>query len=122
MKKTDNVPDEGLISASAFPGSKKIYVPGQLHDIKVAMREISLSPTKLANGKTEENASVIVYDTSGAYSDERTVIDIKKGLPRLRQQWIVNRKDVEALDDMSSAYGKLRQEDVSLDHLRIEHK
>ena len=121
MKKIDKAPEQETISCKPFPGSKKIFVEGKLHPIKVAMREIMLSPTKLSNGKTEENASVIVYDTSGSYTDEAATIDIKKGLTRLREQWILDRGDVEQLPNVSSAYGKERKEDVALDHLRFEH-
>jgi len=121
MKKTDKAPEQQVISCTPFPGSKKVYVPGQRHEIKVAMREISLSPTKLANGKLEENAAVTVYDTSGPYTDPNIAIDIKKGLPRLREQWIKDRNDVEELIDVSSDYGKIRKNDASLDLLRFEH-
>ncbi|MEJ7829633.1 MAG: phosphomethylpyrimidine synthase ThiC, partial [Segetibacter sp.] len=122
MKKTDKVPEQQTISCTPFPGSKKIYVEGTMHkDIKVAMREISLSPTKFTGGKMEDNASVIVYDTSGTYTDENITIDIKKGLPGVREQWILDRNDVERLNNVSSAYGRQRKEDTSLDHLRFEH-
>lgn len=121
MKKTDKASGQETISCKTFPASKKIYIDGVLHPIKVAMREITLSPTQLAGGKSEENPSVIVYDTSGPYTDEHATIDIKKGLPRLREQWIINRNDVDKLDKVSSFYGKQRKEDVSLDGLRFEH-
>ena len=121
MKNTGKVSGQETISCKPFPASKKIYVDGVLHPIKVAMREITLSPTQLAGGKSEENPSVIVYDTSGPYTDEHATIDIKKGLPRLREQWIINRNDVDKLDKVSSFYGKQRKEDVSLDGLRFEH-
>jgi phosphomethylpyrimidine synthase len=121
MKKADKAPESEIISRQPFTGSKKIHVDGVIHPIKVAMREISLAPTKLSNGKMENNASVTVYDTSGPYTDEQINIDIKKGLPRLREQWILDRNDVEQLDKVSSAYGKQRKEDESLDHLRFEH-
>lgn len=121
MKTKDKIPEQHTISTTPFPASKKIYVNGELHPIKVAMREITLSPTKLTGGKTEDNASVIVYDTSGPYTDENVEIDIKKGLPRLREQWILDRNDVEQLSAASSDFGKQRKEDTSLDHLRFEH-
>jgi len=121
MKITDKAPGQEAISCKPFPASKKIYVDGKLHPIKVGMREISLSPTKLASGKREENPSVIVYDTSGPYTDENATIDIKKGLPRLREQWVLDRNDVEQLDNVSSVYGKQRQQDTSLDEHRFEH-
>lgn len=85
------------------------------------MREISLSPTKLTGGKTESNSSVIVYDTSGPYTDVNATIDIKKGLPRLREEWILERGDVERLSAVSSEYGRERKADTTLDHLRFEH-
>ncbi|WP_343603889.1 phosphomethylpyrimidine synthase ThiC [Fluviicola sp.] len=121
MKKADKTPEAGSITTGAISGSKKIYVPGKIHDIRVAMREITLTPTKLANGKLEENAPVTVYDTGGAYTDENVVIDVRKGLPRLREQWILDRGDVEELSDVSSEYGKERKNDVKLDELRFEH-
>lgn len=122
MKKTDKAPEQQTISTTPFPASKKIYVEGTLNkNIRVAMREISLSPTKLTGGKTEDNAPVIVYDTSGPYTDEHITIDIKKGVPRLREQWILERNDVDQLENVSSAYGRQRKEDASLDNLRFEH-
>ena len=79
MKKTDKTPQEGSITTGAISGSKKIYVSGKIHDIKVAMREITLTPTKHANGRLEENAPVTVYDTGGAYTDDNAVIDVPLG-------------------------------------------
>ncbi|MBB1150600.1 phosphomethylpyrimidine synthase ThiC [Myroides sp. NP-2] len=108
------------ISQTPFPNSKKIYVEGSLFPIRVAMREITLHPTKLSTGATEENPAVTVYDTSGAYTDENQNINIKKGLPRLRESWIINRGDVVVLDQLTSAYGQKRAEDPSLAHLRFE--
>ncbi len=121
MSKSEKTPAQQTISTGAISGSRKIYVEGKLHNIKVAMREIVLSPTKLANGKTEANAPVTVYDTGGAFTDDNMVIDIKKGLPRIREQWILDRNDVEQLDSVSSDFGKDRRDDKSLDTLRFEH-
>src|SRR5665647_1661715 len=121
MEETDKISGQETISCKTFPASKNIYVDGVLHPIKVAMREITLSPTQLAGGKSEENPSVIVYDTSGPYTDEHATIDIKKGLPRLREQWIIDRNDAEQLNKASSEYGVQRKEDPSLDALRFEH-
>ncbi len=121
MSKSEKKPEQKTISTGAITGSKKIYVEGKLHNIKVAMREITLSPTKLANGKIEHNAPVTVYDTGGAFTDDTITIDIKKGLPRIREQWILDRGDVEQLDSVSSYFGKDRRDDKSLDTLRFEH-
>ncbi|ASK30986.1 phosphomethylpyrimidine synthase ThiC [Chryseobacterium sp. T16E-39] len=109
------------ITCSPFPNSKKIYVEGQIHPINVAMREIHLSPTKLSKGGFEHNPPVTVYDTSGPYTDENAEIDILKGLPRIREQWILDRKDVEVLDGISSEYGKTRLADPKLDDLRFSY-
>lgn len=109
------------ITRSAFPNSKKVYVKGLLHPIEVAMREIALSPTKLSNVTQEPNAAVTVYDTSGPYTDENKEIDIEKGLPRIREQWILERDDVQIQNGISSIYGKARLADVKLDELRFSY-
>lgn len=109
------------ITQSPFPNSRKVYIPGKLFPIKVAMREITLSPTRLSNGNNEINPPVTVYDTSGPYTDSNAVIDVRKGLPRIREEWVLNRKDVEVLTSISSDYGKKRLSDTTLDTLRFEY-
>jgi phosphomethylpyrimidine synthase len=79
---------------SSFPGSKKVYVEGSRPDLKVPFREIGLSPSSGTYGE-EENSPVRVYDTSGRYSDPSYSADIRKGLPPLRHNWILERNDVE---------------------------
>ncbi|GET46459.1 phosphomethylpyrimidine synthase ThiC [Capnocytophaga felis] len=109
------------ITTTPFPSSKKIYVDGEIHPIKVAMREISLTPTHLANGTIEENPPITVYDTSGPYTDPNITIDVRKGLPRLREQWILDRGDVDVLDEVSSDFGKERLNDPKTQHLHFEY-
>lgn len=109
------------ITKSPFTNSKKVYVDGELFPIQVAMREIAQQPTKLSNGRTEINPSITIYDTSGPYTDENAIIDVRKGLPRIREQWIVDRGDVESLENITSLYGKERLADKSLDELRFEY-
>jgi len=118
MKKENT---QNTITREPLPGSRKIHVKGELHDISVAMREIILSPTKLSNGKIEENPSAIIYDTSGPYTDPNYAIDLKKGLPCIREEWILKRGDVERLENYSSEYFSQRLADKKLDHLRFEH-
>lgn len=77
-----------------FPNSKKVYVQGSREDIQVPFREITLSPTITEEGEFE-NEPVRVYDTSGKYTEENYVVDIRKGLPPIRRQWILERGDVE---------------------------
>ena len=107
-----------------YPESEKVYMQGQLHPyLKVGMRKVNLTPTVVVeNGKKviTENAPVYIYDTSGAYSDPEQKVDLKKGLPRLREPWIQER-DVERLTEISSEYGKVRLADKSLDSLRFDH-
>lgn len=124
MKK-ETLPTQETITRTPFPASKKIYVPGQIHDIRVAMREIELTDSKAVfsegNFLKEKNPAVTVYDTSGPYTDPNIDIDLKKGLPRLREEWIVKRGDVEQLESISSSYGQERLNDEKLDELRFEH-
>ncbi|TAF71774.1 MAG: phosphomethylpyrimidine synthase ThiC [Flavobacterium sp.] len=113
--------NQDKISRTPFQNSKKTYIDGEIHPIKVAMREISLADTKLSNGRIEKNPAVTVYDTSGPYTDPNIQIDVRKGLPRIREQWILDRNDVEELTEISSEYGKSRLNDQKLDHLRFEY-
>ena len=111
------------INVNSYPNSEKIYVEGTLFPIKVGMRKINLTPTvKIVNGKKEmhQNAPVVVYDTSGAYTDKNIATDINEGLPRIREQWIQQRGDVEQLDSITSQYGKERLADKSLDEIRFK--
>jgi len=104
------------ISRAPFTGSKKIYVNG------VAMREITLTPTRPhgIEGETP-NAPVVVYDTSGPYTDPEIEIDVRKGLPRLRENWIKERNDVDQLTAVTSVYGQERLADSRLDALRFSY-
>ena len=104
----------------SFKNSKKIYVEGK-HNIKVPFREISLSDTASQFG-AEKNNPVVVYDTSGPYTDPGYQIDIRNGLPALRSQWILDRADVEELDGPTSDFGKERQNDPELEKMRFNLK
>ena len=122
MSKNEKVEMESTISRSPFPNSKKISVRGKLYpEVNVFMREIELNDTKIHGGGIEKNMPITVYDTSGPYTDPSVDIDIKKGLPRLRESWIMRRGDLERLFELSSNYGSERMEDSSLDALRFEH-
>lgn len=111
------------LEGTAFPNSKRIYVTGSQHDIRVPMREIQLSPTLIGGSKDnpqfEENEAVPVYDTSGPYGDPEVAINVQQGLAKLRQPWIEARADVETLADRSSAYTRERLTDEGLDALRF---
>lgn len=111
------------INISSYPNSEKIYIDGTLFPIKVGMRKINLTPTvKIENGekKITPNAPVVVYDTSGAYTDKNIKTDINEGLPRLREQLIADRNDTVQLDSITSDYGKMRLQDKSLDGIRFK--
>jgi phosphomethylpyrimidine synthase len=103
-----------------FPNSKKVYIEGSRADIRVPMREISLSSTTTSEG-VEENHPILVYDTSGPYTDPDIELDLQKGLPDVRTTWIEERDDTLFLTGLSSKYGNERRDDEGLDHLRFEH-
>ena len=103
-----------------YPRSRKVYVEGSRADLKVPMREISLTATQTESG-IEENPPIRVYDTSGIYSDTDSTIDLRAGLPAIRQLWIEERQDTELLAGASSIFGQARQQDVKTAHLRFEH-
>ncbi|MCM1128672.1 MAG: phosphomethylpyrimidine synthase ThiC [Alistipes senegalensis] len=104
-----------------FPNSRKIYVEGSRPDIRVPMREITLSDTPVMFG-AEKNPPIYVYDTSGPYTDPDAKIDIRSGLEPIRSNWILERDDTDELDGPTSAYGRARLNDPSLDELRFNLK
>ena len=104
---------------------EKVYLNGNIYpDIRVGMQRVNLTPTvTVEDGKrcVSPNAPVLIYDTSGPFSDPAVQVDLKRGLPRMREPWITARGDVEQLDGPTSDYGRMRRADASLDHLRFEH-
>ena len=92
-----------------LPNSRKVYVG----ELRVPMREITQSAG---------NPAIMVYDTSGPYTDPDARIDIRKGLPPLREKWIVARGDTELLAGPTSEYGQKRLEDPKLAELRFDLK
>ncbi|MDZ7661042.1 phosphomethylpyrimidine synthase ThiC [Thiohalophilus sp.] len=103
-----------------FPSSKKTYVTGSRDDIRVPLREVECTPTHTEQGE-EHNLPIYIYDTSGPYTDPQVSIDLRKGLPDVRARWIAERDDTELLDGPTSEYGRARQDDPELAHLRFEH-
>ena len=98
-----------------FPRSQKVYLPGKLYpNIRVAMRKVEQVPSVSFEGEEKiatPNPEIYVYDTSGPFSDADMSIDLKKGLPRMREEWIVGRGDVEQLPKITSEYGQMRRDD-----------
>jgi phosphomethylpyrimidine synthase len=109
------------ITTGPFPNSVKVHVEGSLPGVRVPMREIRVSPTQTHAGLTVQNPPVTVYDTSGPYTDPAAEIDLYRGLPPLRREWIVGRGDVEELPDVSSEYGRRRAADPRLVPVRFPH-
>jgi len=107
-------------SIQPFPRSQKIYVQGSRPDIRVPMREISLDVTPTDFGG-EINAPVLVYDTSGPYTDPNVQIDVRKGLADVRSAWIDDRGDTELLDGLTSQFGQQRLADAELTKMRFAH-
>ncbi|MBE7652944.1 phosphomethylpyrimidine synthase ThiC [Tenacibaculum finnmarkense genomovar finnmarkense] len=122
MKNKDTAPKQDGITRQPFPNSQKIYVNGTIHpQIKVAMRQISLSDTvdSMTKKKTP-NEPVTVYDTSGPYTDPSKEIDVHAGIERIREPWIKDRGDVEQLTQFSSKYCNERLNDIRLNHMRFK--
>ncbi len=104
-----------------FPRSKKIFVQGSDDSIQVAMREVSCDDTTTSSG-IERNPEIPIYDTSGPLTDPDVEIDLAKGIPRLRDQWIAARDDTIQLQQLSSLYGQQRLHDASTQHIRFPVK
>ncbi|MFQ2406746.1 phosphomethylpyrimidine synthase ThiC [Aeromonas caviae] len=113
------------LKGMAHPNSRRIFIQGSRPDIRVPLREIQLADTFVGGTKDapqfEPNEPVPVYDTSGPYGEEAAPIDVRRGLPRLREAWVLERADTDALDGLSSTFTQERLADEGLDHLRFEH-
>ncbi|MGU5795024.1 phosphomethylpyrimidine synthase ThiC [Aeromonas hydrophila] len=113
------------LKGMAHPNSRRIFIEGSRADIRVPLREIQLADTLVGGTKEapqfEPNEPVPVYDTSGRYGEEGVAIDVRRGLPRLRENWVLERDDTDALPGLSSTFTQERLADEGLDHLRFEH-
>ncbi len=113
------------LKGMAHPNSRRIFIEGSRADIRVPLREIQLADTFVGGTKAapqfEPNEPVPVYDTSGPYGEEAAPIDVRRGLPRLRENWVLERDDTDALEGLSSTFTQERLADEGLDHLRFEH-
>ena len=123
---------ETVLTTRPIPGSHKVYVEGTQAGVRVPFREIPLSAAvehgHLNGGRNSqaeergEAGTVIVYDTSGPYTDPAVAIDVRHGIAPHRVDWITARGDVEELAESSSDYGRLRELDASLAGLRFPHR
>ncbi|CAJ1899549.1 phosphomethylpyrimidine synthase ThiC [Aeromonas veronii] len=113
------------LKGMAHPNSRRIFIEGSRPDIRVPLREIQLADTFVGGTKEdpkfEPNEPVPVYDTSGRYGEEGVAIDVRRGLPRLRENWVLERDDTDELPGLSSTFTQERLADEGLDHLRFEH-
>ncbi|MCP3164248.1 phosphomethylpyrimidine synthase ThiC [Myxococcus qinghaiensis] len=114
------------ISQGPLPASRKVFVSGELHpDLRVPVREISQTPTRHGPGpeaRVTENPPVLVYDSSGPYTDPERDIDLRRGLPATREPWVLRREDTQELSGITSQYGKEREADPRLAGLRFGHR
>ena len=122
LSKSAGLSEEMLVPLS---GSKKVHEIGN-NGMRVGMREISLSPTPVVGAedgqaRLEANPSIRVYDTSGPYTDPEVEVDVRAGIPRLREKWIKDRNDTEELDRFTSRFTNERNTDPDLAHLRFSH-
>src|SRR3546814_19409623 len=101
-----NARTELTVTTGPIRGSRKVHVG----PLKVAMREIDLEPSC-------GEPPLRVYDTSGPYTDPATRIDIMRGLPQLRREWIMARDDVAEYD--RSEERRVGQECVSTCRSRL---
>lgn len=106
------------LAAQTFPNSDRIYLEGSREDIRVPMRRIHLSPSLIGGTKDEpvfeDNAPVLVYDTSGSYGDPEQTVDVADGLKPIRQQWIFEREDTEDVLEPTSAFTRAQAEQLQL--------
>jgi len=100
-------------------GSRKVYVLGNTPEMRVPMREVTLSATRTPTGQMEANPPLRLYDTSGPYTDPTFTPELRQGLPAQRLGWILGRGEVEELPEPSSLYRKQREANPTLDSIRF---
>jgi phosphomethylpyrimidine synthase len=89
-------------SEQPLPQSTRVYVKGAIHpQVRVPMREIALAPTPGSNAQLEVNEPLRVYDTSGPWGDPDFRGEVTDGLPGVRRDWILARKDVQEYEGRS---------------------
>ncbi len=97
-----------------FPNSRKVYVNGEIHkEIKIGMREIltskeftHFSDDRALRSTLSYDGGILVYDTSGYYTDPEMEINLKNGLKKLRKDWIEKREDTEDVSGKSCVKAK----------------
>ncbi len=113
------------IDGQTYPESAKIFVTGSREDIRVGMREITLSDSLTGGTKVcpeyTPNEPLHVYDTSGPYTDPEAKIDVRAGLAPLRLNWILERQDTQLLENTHSHFTQQRLADNGIDHLRFDN-
>ncbi len=113
------------ITTAPFPNSKKVYITGSRDDIRVPFREIAQTDTLVINKDETQatpNPPIRVYDTSGVFTDANYKVNVRQGIPRIREQWIIERGDTELLESLSSDYGQARASDEGLKNIQFEGK
>jgi len=116
---------DSIITRTPFPASRKVYVTGSDPSIRVPMREIAQSATAAGRNNlvAEDNPAIVVYDTSGPYTDPAVDIEVRRGLDPLRMPWILGRGDVSEQNDIASAYARKRAQDPALAGIRfMQHR
>src|ERR1041385_6878042 len=77
------------VTTGSLPASRKVYAqPEAAPDLRVPQREIMLDASS-------GEPPLPDYDTTGPYTDPAVTIDVEKGLPRTRIEWVKERGGVE---------------------------
>ncbi len=109
--KAKTVDPNSILTTEPLPGSRKVYLEGSRPEVRVPMREVSLS-----NGE-----HFLLYDTSGPYTDPQASIDLTRGIRPLRLGWVEARQDTDELANFSSEFSRKRNSDGSLAGIRFPH-
>ncbi len=68
----------------ALESSRKVYIKGKIYpDVEVGMREMDL----------QSGEKILLYDTTGAYSEEGYELDAQRGVTKVREKWALKPED-----------------------------
>ncbi len=108
---------------SPITGSRKVYVAGRRYpDIRVPMREVLLSAPACSGDHRPAEEPLLLYDTSGPWTDPQADCSPAAGLPPLRRAWIEARGDTCELPAPTSGFARQRAAEPRLADVGIPRR
>lgn len=103
-----------------FPNSYRHYLTDDAQSMRVPVRMIAQSPTRVGDDAEEINPPIPVYDASGPFGDPDCEVDVTRGIKDTRGAWIATRSDTGIVDQTESSYTQARDLDITTESIRFK--